>query len=192
MMKRIMLFGLALLCTAASATQNPDPKRVHAIWEAVNERISRQSDVWFKDGDYPRAVQLLRFHYSLDPSDYEVGTNLGWMLENIEQWDQALAVYIQLRTSNPKNLDDAWPEANYYYMKKAYAKVPPILEPTIKGHDPQPNIYRTLAHAYEKMNMFSDCKRVWQLYISKHPEDGTAKANLDRVTKKLSGGNSGK
>ena len=190
MKRKIALMGLLLVCGSAWAGAMSDAKRLNSIWDAVHDRLTRQSDAWFKQGDYPRVVQLLRFDYSLNPSDYDTATNLGWMLENIEQWDAALAVYIQLRTSNPNVPDDAWPEANYYYMKKAYAKVPPILEPTIKNH-PHPNTFRTLAHAYEKMNMLADSKRIWQQYLTKNPNDGPAKANLDRVTKKLAGGATG-
>lgn len=191
MIKQVLAAGLLSLVAAASA-QNPDPKRVNAIWDAVQDRLARQTDAWFKEGDYPRTIQLLRIHYSLDTTSFENGTNLGFMLENVEEYDQALAVYIQLRTSNPNEPDDAWPEANFYFKKKAYAKIPPILEPTIKGHDPHANNYRTLAHAYEKMNMLGDCKRVWEQYLSKHPDDLTAKANLNRVLKKIKDGNSKK
>jgi tetratricopeptide (TPR) repeat protein len=178
----------ALALVSAASAQNPDPKRLEVIWDSVYDRLSRQTDAWFKDGDFPRTVQILRFHYSLDTTSFENGTNLGYMLENIELNDEALAVYIRLRTTNPNDPDDAWPEANFYFRKKAYAKVPPILEPTIKGHDPHPNNYRTLAHAYEKLNMFADAKRVWEKYLAKHPNDLAAKANLNKVIKKLSGG----
>ncbi|HVT10665.1 MAG TPA: hypothetical protein VHE55_00230 [Fimbriimonadaceae bacterium] len=186
-MKKMLWAGL-LGIVAMSSAQTPEPKRIQAIWDAAQDRIARQTDAWFKAGDYPRTVQLLRLHYSLDPTNYENGTNLGFMLENVEEYDQALAVYIQLRTTNPGEPDDAWPEANFYFKKKAYAKIPPILEPTIKDHDPHPNNYRTLAHAYEKMNMLVDSKRVWELYLSKHPDDLAAKANLDRVLKRLKDG----
>lgn len=187
MMRQVLTAGLLAAC-AASMAQTPDAKRLNEVWEAANNRIVRQCDAWYKDGDFPRTVQLLRFHYALDPSNYEIGTNLGWMLENIDQYDDALAIYIELRTNNPTEPDDAWPEANFYYAKKAYGKIPPILEPTIKGHDPHPNNYRTLAHAYEKLNLLADCKRVWELYLSRHPDDGAAKVNLDRVLKKLKEG----
>lgn len=184
-----ILAGLVLALTAASA-QSPDPKRLSSIWEAANERIERQTEAWFKEGDFPRTVQLLRMSYSLNPADYETATNLGWMLENIEEFDQALAVYIQLRTENPKVPDCAWPEANFYFQKKAYAKVPPILEPTL-GSKPHGNSFRTLAHSYEKMNMLADSKRIWERFLATKPveqEAQVAKNNLNRVLKKLKEG----
>lgn len=194
-MRRILVAGLLGFLAAAHAQQAPDPKRLGMIWNAANDRMARQADAWFKDGDYPRSVQLLWFHYELDPTNYENGTNLGWMLENIEQFDRALAVYIELRTSNPTEPDCAWPEANFYSQRQAFAKIPPILEPTIKDHDPHGNTYRTLAHAYEKLNMLADSKRVWELFLAKHPSDptaGAAKVNLNRVLKKLKEGSADK
>lgn len=187
MMKETVLALTLGVLTASGYAQAPDPQRIDAIWGAVNERIARQADSWFDEGDYPKVVQLLRMHYSLEPSDYEIATNLGWMLENIERREEALSVYISFRKGNPKNPDAAFPEGNFYYMKKAYAKVPPIIEPTLKEH-PHPNSYRILAHAYDRMKMYADSKRVWEAYLAEHPDDAAAKANLTKVEKKLSGG----
>lgn len=185
---KVFLIGGLLAVLAAASAQRPDPKRIDAIWSAAGDRLSRQTDAWFKLGDYPRTVQILKFHFEMNPKDAEVGTNLGFMLENIEEYDQALAVYIHLRTANPNDPDDAFPEAFFYFRKKAFAKVPPLLEPTIKKQDPHANNYRTLANSYEKMSMFGDSKRVLELYLSRHPDDLAAKAHLERIEKKLKGG----
>ncbi len=190
-MKRILIAGLLALCAAALA-QAPDPKRISAIWAAADERITRQTDAWFKDGDFPRSIQLLRFHFEMDTTNFDIGTNLGWMLENVQEWDDAHAVYIKLRLSSPNDPDNAWPEAYYYQQKRLWAKIPPILEPTIKGHDPHGNNYRTLAEAYEKMNQLANCKRVWDIYLSRHPEDLAGKAHRERIIKKMSAGSTPK
>ena len=148
--------------------------------------MGRQADVWFKDGDFPRVIQELKFIYALAPNDYDIATNLGWMFENIEEWDKALAVYIKYRKENPSDPDAPFPEAHFYFAKKAYAKVPPILEPSLKMH-PHANTFRQLAHAYERLNMLADAKRVWLQYISQDPNDLAAKANLAKVERKMKG-----
>jgi len=179
----------AMAVTSFGAQHKADPKRVDAIWNFAVDRINRQNDFWFDQGDFPRVINLCRVMYALYPNDYEVATNLGWMLENIERWDEALAVYIKFRTDNPGDPDAAWPEANFYYMKKAYQKVPPILEPTLKmAKKPHPNSYRTLAHSYERLNQLADSQRVWKEYLQIAPNDDPAKNNLSRVEKKLHGG----
>jgi len=190
-MKRIFgVLALAFLLKApyvfAQEAKKPDPKRMDAIWSAAAERIDRQNDVWFDIGDFPRVIQTLRISTGLFPTDYDYATSLGWMLENVQRWDDALAVYISYRKANPQDPDGAFPEANFYYMKKIYAKVPPLLEPSIKAK-PHPNSYRILAHSYEKLKMFAESKRVWEALIAR-TGDLTAKKNLERVEKKLKDG----
>jgi tetratricopeptide (TPR) repeat protein len=188
-MKRIWgLLALSAVATASWSQGAPDPKRVDLIWNHAADRLNQQTDVWFDDGDFPRVINLCRLMYGLYPDDFEVATNLGWMLENIELWDQALAVYIQFRTENPKNPDAAYPEASFYFRKKAYQKVPMLLEPTLKmATHPHSNNYRTLAHSYEKLNLLADSQRVWKQLLSVDPRDEAAKQNLARVEKKLRG-----
>lgn len=175
---------LLVLAGISAAGQNPSKQRLDAIWEAADDRVSRQVDVWFEDGDYPKVIHLLTFEATYAPHDYNVVTNLGWMRENVEDWDGALATYIQYRKDNPQDKDAALPEAQYYYMRKNYAPIPAILEPALKNH-PHPNIYRILAHAYERQQKISDAIRVWHEYLAIAPNDAPAKQNLARDVKKL-------
>jgi len=184
-------FGLVVgICISGAALgQKASTARVDAIWNHAVDRLNGQTDIWFDDGDFPRVINLCRMMYALYPGDFEIATNLGWMLENVESWDEALAIYIKFRTENPKDPDAAWPEANFYFMKRAFQKIPPILEPRMKlTSKPHPNTYRTLAHAYERMNLLQDSKRIWQQLVALHPDDAPAKNNLTRVERKLRGG----
>lgn len=172
-------FVLALQAPASAS-------RIDQIWQAADERMARQVDLWFKDGDYPRLIQLLRFRSELFPGDYEIWTDLGWMLENVEDLAAALSVYRNFRERNPGEKDAPYPEANFYFQKKQFAKVPPLIEPTI-GKDPHPNSYRILGHAYEQMGKFQDSARIWETYLKRHPDDEAAKRNLERVRAKGTG-----
>lgn len=151
--------------------------RVDAIWARVENRISDQTDVWFKQGDYPAAINLLRFLNSEDPASYDYAWSLGWMLENDNQYDQALVVYVRFRKDNPADKDAPFLEAYFYFMKKAYARVVPLLSPTIDLR-PQRNAYSVLAHAYEKLGMLPDAVKVWKKLIADHPEDLAGPPNL--------------
>ncbi len=187
MMKKLMVVAAlaALISVVGAASQKPDPKRMEALWGAATDRLTKQDDAWFLVGDYPRIVENLRYMHELDPNDYETATNLGWMLENIERSDEALAVYIDYRKKNPNVGGSEFPEANFYYQHKLYSKVPPLIEPRIAARHATANTFRILAHAYEKLNLFSDAKRTWNEYIAVEPNDAAAKANLSRVDKKL-------
>ncbi|MDR3691479.1 MAG: hypothetical protein P4L46_19015 [Fimbriimonas sp.] len=182
------LIGLSAAALVLSATafgkQSAPQSRVDAIWDAVDDRVAQQIDVWFHEGDYPKAIALLGFEATYLPHDYDVVTNLGWMRENVEDWDGALAVYEKFRKDNPQDKDAALPEGQFYFMRKNYVVIPALLEPALKRR-PHPNVYRILAHAYEHEKRYADAIRVWKEYLSWAPKDLTAKANLDRDEKKL-------
>jgi predicted Zn-dependent protease len=179
---RALLALIALLSMSAFAGAQ-DPKKVAAIWEYVNERFDRQSDAWFEDGEFPMVIQLLRIQADLNPNDYDVVTNLGWMLENVEEWDEAVVVYREYRRNNPQDPDAMLPEADYWYRKKQFAKVIPLLKGlTNKAH---PNNFRILAHSYERTNKLKESESTWKRYIALAPKDEPAKRNLERVQKKL-------
>ena len=172
----------------AHAQKTAAPKdRVGAIMDFANDRISTQIDAMFDDGDFPAVIQLLRVQAEMYPADYEVWTNLGWMEENVEQWDAALATYVRYKRQNLNEPDHALPEANFYFMRKMYAKVPPLMEEAIKNPKVHANSYRILARSYEKQNMLTDAARVYRLLVERDPNDGAAKANLKRVEGKLDG-----
>lgn len=188
-MKRIWGIAVAMGIVGSGISQTPpDQRRVDMIWNHAVDRLNRQTDTWFDDGDFPRVINICRVMYALYPEDFEMATNLGWMLENIELWDQALAVYIQYRTENPNDPDAPYPEANFYFRRKVFPKVPPLLEPSLKmATKPHPNSFRVLAHAYEKMDLLADSQRIWKSMLTAYPDDRPAKSNLARVEKKLRG-----
>jgi uncharacterized membrane protein YukC len=106
------------------------------------------------------------------------------MQGNIEQYDEELATYIRYRKQNPTDPDRTLPEAQFYYLKRSYAKVIDLLEPIDKTKC-HPNVWRMLATSYKKQKMFADSKRVWQAYIALHPDDLQAKRNLAGVETEL-------
>lgn len=178
---KTLTLALALGLAAFGSAQ---ANRVDAIMDFANDRMSSQIDAMFDDGDFPAVISLLRVQAEMYPADYEVWTNLGWMQENIQAWDAALVTYVRYKRQNPKDPDGALPEANFYFMRKLYAKVPPLMEPAIKGKC-HPNAFRILARSYEKQNMLGDAARVYKALTTRDPNDGAAKANLKRVEDKM-------
>ncbi|MBX3118242.1 MAG: hypothetical protein KF784_04195 [Fimbriimonadaceae bacterium] len=184
-MNRLCLAVLFIVVALPVAAQN----RVEEIWDTAANRMSNQNDKWFKDGDFPKCIQSLRMLNLLFPKDEDIATNLGWLLESTEQQTEALAVYVRFRNQNPTDPNATYPEANFYFMKKAYAKVPPLLEKSIKrSPTPHANTYRILAHSYDRLGRLTDAKRVWQAYLKINPSDEAAKANLRKVENKIKDG----
>ena len=181
----ILVAGMAV----PAPSQQLDAHRMDVIRNAMSGRIMVQTVVWFETGDFPKSIQAMRGDHAIRPADYEVATNLGWMLENTLAWDEALATYVRFRKSNPDNPDAAYPEANFYFMKKTYLEIPPLLEPSLHfAQAPHPNSFRVLAHAYDRLGLLSDSKRVWEMLLKLDPPDRAAKVNLSRVERKIKDG----
>lgn len=201
--------GVLIVFTSSSLAQTPVPQgkktisspgadkvktkqrpesRMDRIWVAAMDRINYQNDLWFNNGDFLRSINSLRFVNDVYPADWEIATNLGWLLESTENNTEAIAVYTRYKNFNLKTDPDApWPLANFYFKKKQYDKVPPLLEPSMKA-TPHPNSYRVLAHSLERLKKYKESLQIWNDLIARFPDDGAAKVNRDRVKKKLAAG----
>ena len=121
----------ALAQGSAPAAAKADPKRVADILSFTKGRMNHQIDIWFDQGDYMKAIQALRHLVEVDPGNYEIVTNLGYLLRSVNKGDEELAYYIRFRKENPTNPDSSYPEAEFYFRNKLYVKVPPLLEPVL-------------------------------------------------------------
>jgi len=173
---------IAISSSSAKAHVAGDP-RVDAVFEVADARLRRQMDAWFEYGDFPRVVEVLKMRFAMWPTDFEVATDLGWMQENIDERAKAIATYKAFRRFAKGDPDGPYPEASYYYRQREWAKVPPLIEPSLAGK-PHGNSWRILAHSYDRMGRLADSERVWRAYIAVAPTDETAKLNLERVVKK--------
>ena len=186
-MKSVFVLSLVGMCLTShgQAPKAKAPDRQAAIWNAATDRLTDQMDIWFKAGEFPKTIQVLRLQAEIDPHDYDVATNLGWMYENVDDYPNALIAYKRFRQSNPQDPDAAMPEAEMYYRKRKYADVIPILGPIIGRMGMHPNNYRLLATSYERVGKLKESRATWQAYIKLAPKDEQAKRNLERVEKKL-------
>ncbi len=207
MMNRLFVAAVVVFAVGgtAAAQSHPSQKRLDEIWDAVDARVSAQIDVWFDhDGDFPKVIQMLIFETTYYPHDYDVCTNLGWMQENVEEWDAAVATYKLYLKNNPTDKDRALPLADYMFRMgrmddlkhkpadaaKEYAPIPALLEPLIPLR-PHPNNYRILAHTYEKQHRLPDAIRVWKAYVAAYPDDAAGKVNLSHDESRLKAAGSG-
>jgi tetratricopeptide (TPR) repeat protein len=182
MMKQLAaVFALSFVLTSAVHAQD----RVDEIWTHVDNRVVRQLDTWFDDGEFPAIVELLRVQVAYD-SDYDNVTNLGWMLENIERYEEVPKVYLDYQKKHPEDPDCIYPLGHHYYIRKNYKRTIEVLEPSLK-RNPTQNTYVILAKSYEREKMFKDAIRVWELQLKRWPDNGPAKVNIERVKKKISG-----
>ena len=141
---------------AKPATKQSPPKAVPSrddeIWAAVNDRVSTQVDIWFDLGDFPKSIQLLEFEQHVVPASYDVATSLGWMYENVLDYDSAVVAYKRYEVENPSEPDNALPLAEMYFRQKKYAKVIETVAHLLNRKKLHANNYRITANSYERLN----------------------------------------
>ena len=187
-----MLNLVAALVLSHSATQPTNPavasqRRQTAIWAAIYNRTNTQIDVWWDQGDFPAIINLLRFQAELYPHDYDIATNLGWMYDNVKDSANADAAYQRYASRNPNDPDAVLPIVQKAYMTKDYQRVISIANPAISRKGIHANVFRLLAHSYERTGDLKNALRVWNSYLSIHPDDLTAIKHRDDVKTKLNG-----
>lgn len=194
-MKSLCMACLFAACISAASAQDAPtvakPKvvgssNVDQVFAAADEFMARQVDLWFDAGDFLVAAQLSGIRYAAYPSDYELLTNFGWMLENTSRGQQALELYMQFRKTYTEDPDRALAEATYYFIHKNFAPLPSLLEPVI-DEACHANNFRMLARAYDRLGKLDDAIRVYEALVKRDPADQTAKANLEQLRKKKSG-----
>jgi len=178
-----LLIGQTGTATPAKPAQ-PKIDRTQIILYAAYNRMAKQTDIWFEDGDFPKAVELLNFQHEVFPNDYETATNLGWMQENIERYEDARTTYKTYQNRNPNDPDNALPLAQHYFLKRQYKEVIPILENAVKTKS-HPNMFRMLAHSYERTDKLDKSLEMWDRYLKVQPDDAPAKNNRARVVQKI-------
>jgi tetratricopeptide (TPR) repeat protein len=183
-MKSVWGFVLVMLACIVHAQENVTEDRTDEIWSHVDARIVQQQDYWFEDGQFPKIISLLRIQNASDPKNYDILTNLGWMLENVEEKPEAERIYKQFEAENPEDPESSFPLGNFYSLNRKYPETIKVLEASLKK-SPGPNTYRVLAKAYERMKNYKDAIRVWELQLKRFPNDGPAKVNIERVKKKI-------
>ena len=183
-MKRI--FGLLCALLPVLGWAQSDESRLAIIEDSRDARVSNQSDYWFEKGDFPAIIHTLNYRFLLNPKDYETMTDLAWMYKNIERPDLELALLINYRESNLDQADAYYPEAEFYFNKKAYVQVIDLLKNAIKmTPPPQPNAFRILAHSYSRIDLLKESLAVWDAYLKLVPNDAAAKVNRQRVVDRL-------
>ena len=180
--------GLSLVAMYVPAQAGGETERIDVIMSYVEGRAADEADAAFDRGDFPRATQVLRFRNRVLP-DYElVATDLVWMLLSVQYYDEMLATGKRFRLENPTNPDAGLMEAQFYWQKRAFARIPSILEPMLTvGKTPHANTFRVLANSYSRLGFYADSVRVWELYLKQSPDDAAAKKNLNRAKDKVLG-----
>lgn len=183
-MRRLAWLALALGVTASA--QNQDD----AALRAARDRMIAQNDALFTEGDFPTIIENQKTLAELDPHDEQVWSDLGWMLGNVEKFDEELALAVRFKGLNEGRAVGPYYEAQFYFKRRTWSKVPPLLEPVVSDPalKPDANVFRFLANSYLRMGYVADAVRVWEAMLKIYPNDAQAKARVENLRQRLSGG----
>lgn len=181
-MKRGLLL-LGLFALVVPATPQTEDDQVNRVMRSAHERQSTQNEVWFKNGDFPRSVQNLRFMNANDPYDYEVVTSLGWLLFSTESYAEEWATYTRFERMNPEMPDGALPLGEMLFNRKVWSQIPAVLEPRLARFETKlhANNFRFLGLAYQRMGDFEQAVRVFEIAVRVHPTDANLMRNLNNA-----------
>jgi len=184
-----LVAALVLSHSAAAPAEGlaTSQQRQVAIWAAVYNRTNTQIDVWWDQGDFPAIISLLRYQAELFPNDYDIATNLGWMYENVKDNSNAEAAYRRYAARNPNDPDAVLPIVQKAYMAKDYKRVISVANPAITRKGVHANVFRLLAHSYERTGDFKNALRVWESYLAINPNDLTAVKHRNTMKTKVNG-----
>ena len=188
MKQLIALVVLVLAAMASAQADKTESPAMSEIDEALQDRMTQQSDKWFEDGLFPTIIQMLRVEQEWYPFNEEITTDLGWMYKNVERPELEWLTYIKYAKRNEKDRDHLYPVANFYFMAKSYVSVINVLHGIDKQDPaPHPNAFRILAHAYSRVGLHTDSLRIWDAYIKIAPDDLQAKNNRQKEVDIMSG-----
>lgn len=181
MMRVGMILSLVIMAAVNSMAQTPEVASKE-IMSALKTRVDMQRESFFSDGQFPNVAQSLELTLSFDMHQYERVTDLGWMYGSMEMPDKEIALYERFRKAFPQDPEASFPSADFYFRKREYEKIPPILEPSLKlPTKPHANSYRILANAYDRLQRYKDSLRIWDQYLEINPNDPAAIRNRNKV-----------
>ena len=173
----VLLLWLALPADAAHRhVRHPIPApqnqqiQVDGIITAVVDRLWRQTDVDWHEGDYPRIVALDRIITEADPQFLEAYSNGGWLMDSLGRTKDAEAYYTLGTRRNPHAAYAFWnlgffyfnSTHNYYAAARAFAI-------DTEQVDADLNDWKMLAHSQEKAGQWDDAVATWRKIKTRWP-----------------------
>lgn len=175
----ILCWTLPLLCPAQG--------RSGAILDGMEEILTRRLDQCFHAGLFEECTTILRVMSGMHPGDAQISDDLVYMLGNVDRHGEALAEAIRFHKQNPKSLLGTEQLARYYFMRKLYTKVPPILQ-AVPVKSRTLNVSLMLGRSLEEIGLLKKSLDVWEARLKLFPSDPSAKRHIERLKKKIAGG----
>lgn len=157
--------GPPSLAASPSAAPSPAEQRAQAdgITGAVVDRLWRQTDGYWHEGDYPRIVALDRIITEADPQFLEAYSAGGWLMDSLGRTADAEAYYTLGTRRNPRAAYAFWNLGFFYFnTTHDYRAAARAFRSDTRQVDAGLNDWKMLGHAYEKAGQWDEAVATWR------------------------------
>jgi tetratricopeptide (TPR) repeat protein len=160
-------------------------EKLEDVFADVANNLRMQSDEYFHEGDYERAISAMRLIAEMDPTDDQAYAVASWLLDSEGKEAEGIAL-LELGLARNKDRYELYAELGqrYFHMER-YAEAARYFQSALKFKDCPVMYWHMLAHSYEKSGLLEKCIETWQHAGELEPGSVVVKNNLERVQKKL-------
>jgi len=178
-----VFMAVAAQTSSAPPTDSPPPETlrlVQDVYSGVVDELNVRNDLHWHAGKYAEYVRICRLVAEIYPECEDAYSGGAWLMESLNRHDEGVA-FLRLGISrNPKSCDLQFELAYFLFRHNRFTDALPYAEEG--AHlDCSWHSWHLLAHTYERLGRREDAIKTWRNTIEKWPDDGAAKANLERL-----------
>ena len=158
------------LTAQAAPTASQQQIQANGIVSGVVDKLWNQTDRYWHEGDYPRIAALDRIITEADPQFLEAYSNGGWLMESLGRTQDAEAYYTLGASRNPQS-EYAYRNLGFFYFdtKHDYPAAARAFRHAVQQRDADLNVWKMLAHSYEKAGQWDAAVETWQQTRARFP-----------------------
>lgn len=153
------------------SSQTEQQIQVDGIVGSVVDKLWRQNDIYWHDGDYPRIVALDRVITEADPQFLEAYATGGWLMDSLGRTKDAGAYY-RLGTLNNPHAAYAYWNLGFFYFNTThdYAEAARAFAQDTAQTDADLNDWKMLAHSQEHAGQWDAAVETWHKIKTRWPK----------------------
>jgi tetratricopeptide (TPR) repeat protein len=182
----LLLCFFSCLTAQAAPTAAQQQIQVQGMVSGVVDKLWNQTDTYWHAGDYPRIVALDRIITEADPRFLEAYSNGGWLMDSLGRTQDAEAYYTLGVRNNPHSEYAARNLGFFYFTTKHdYPAAALAFRHAVQQPDADLNVWKMLAHSYEKAGRWDAAVETWQQTRARFPQGlGVDRLLAEAVTKR--------
>lgn len=164
------------------------PKSIETIAGTLGkltELLNEESDNFFHQGNYDRAIAALQMVTDLDPTDVQAYGDAAWLMDSRGRKADAIAMLSKGISANPDTYEIFADLGHLYYDDKNYSQAALYFAQAAARPDCPEILWHMLAHSYERSGDLKKSIETWQHALTLEPGDAVVTSNLKRVVEEL-------